>query len=137
DKYEAALAHHNLGDLYMFWSRCAESIAEEEKALAIYEKAVGPKHPDLSYPLENLGACWTELGQPARAIPILERALAIREAADTGDAAGLAQPLMALAVALWKGHGARARARALATRARQAFDKAGDIGPQEIPAVDK
>ena len=46
-----------------------------------HEAAYGPDHPDVAIRLNNLAAILRDLGQPAEARPLAERALAIAEAA--------------------------------------------------------
>jgi tetratricopeptide (TPR) repeat protein len=49
-----------------------------ERAVATYEQAIGPSHPDTATALFNLGLLLQELGDPGGARPLLERALVIR-----------------------------------------------------------
>jgi len=51
-----------------------------ERALAIEEAAYGPDHPDVGIRLNNLAQVLQDLGDPAGARPLQERALAITEA---------------------------------------------------------
>src|SRR5258708_4150570 len=48
-----------------------------ERALAIDEAAYGPDHPHVATRLNNLAGILRDLGQPAAARPLQERALAI------------------------------------------------------------
>jgi tetratricopeptide (TPR) repeat protein len=50
-----------------------------ERALAIWEKVLGPEHPDKALSLNNLGYLLDSMGDSAGARPYYERALAIRE----------------------------------------------------------
>ncbi len=50
-----------------------------KRALAIYEKTLGPDHPNTALSLNNLGALLRAMGDLAGARPFYERALAIRE----------------------------------------------------------
>jgi Tfp pilus assembly protein PilF len=52
-----------------------------ERALAIREKALGPKHPDTATSLNNLAYLHAGQGDFAAARPLFERALAIKESA--------------------------------------------------------
>src|SRR5262249_47066835 len=52
-----------------------------ERALAIYEKALGPEHPDAATSLNNLALVLRDQGDLAAARPLNERALAIKEKA--------------------------------------------------------
>ena len=50
-----------------------------ERALAIRERALGTKHPDVAISLNNLAVFYGEEGQYAEAEPLFRRALAIQE----------------------------------------------------------
>jgi len=50
-----------------------------QRALAIREEVLGPKHPDTAQSLNNLAALYHEQGKYEQAEPLFERALAIRE----------------------------------------------------------
>ena len=50
-----------------------------QRALAIFEKVLGPEHPNTALSLNNLGLLLRAMGQLAAARPYYERALAIRE----------------------------------------------------------
>ncbi|MGZ3458885.1 MAG: CHAT domain-containing protein, partial [Archangium sp.] len=52
-----------------------------ERALAIWEAALGKNHPDVARTLNNLALLYANQGNYARAEPLYERALAIYEAA--------------------------------------------------------
>ena len=52
-----------------------------ERALAIWEKALGPGHPDVATSLNNLAVLYDAQGAYERALPLYERALAILEKA--------------------------------------------------------
>lgn len=43
--------------------------------MRILEASYGPSHPTVAFPLTNLGALWSDLGEPAKAREVLERAL--------------------------------------------------------------
>jgi Tetratricopeptide repeat len=49
--------------------------------LAIREKALGPEHPDTATSLTNLAVLLNDQGDLAAALPLYERALAIRSKA--------------------------------------------------------
>ena len=59
----------------------AEARTLFERALAIWEKELGPDHPDTASSLNNLGYLLQAQGDLAGARPLYERALAIREKA--------------------------------------------------------
>jgi Tfp pilus assembly protein PilF len=57
----------------------AEARTLSERALAIYEKTLGPDHPNTASTLNNLGGLLEEQGDLAGARPYFERAVAICE----------------------------------------------------------
>ncbi|HKQ78967.1 MAG TPA: CHAT domain-containing tetratricopeptide repeat protein [Blastocatellia bacterium] len=57
----------------------AEAIFLAERAAEIWEKALGPEHPEFSVMLENLVALYNNKGDYAKAAPLFQRLLAIRE----------------------------------------------------------
>jgi tetratricopeptide (TPR) repeat protein len=52
-----------------------------KQALSIDEKALGPEHPDLAYPLNDLAKLYTEQRRYEEAEPLYQRALHIWEQA--------------------------------------------------------
>ena len=50
-----------------------------KRSLAIYEKALGPDHPDVALSLNNLAELYRTQGRDADAEPLIKRSLAIRE----------------------------------------------------------
>jgi len=50
-------------------------------ALAIYEKTLGPEHPEVAKDLVNLGNAFCDQDQHSEAVPLYLRALAIDQAA--------------------------------------------------------
>ena len=63
-------------------ARLAEARPLHERALAITEAAYGPDHPTVATRLNSLALTLRDLGEPGRARPLLERALAIRRKVD-------------------------------------------------------
>jgi tetratricopeptide (TPR) repeat protein len=59
----------------------AEAIQLAERALAIWEKALGPEHPNVANSLNNLALVYYNKGDYAKAEPLYQRALAIWEKA--------------------------------------------------------
>jgi CHAT domain-containing protein len=83
--------------------------------LAIYEKALGPDHPDVALSLNNLGYLYNEQGRYAEAEPLYQRSLAIREKALGRDHPYVAQSLNNLAE-LYRNQGRYADAEPLSRR---------------------
>jgi tetratricopeptide (TPR) repeat protein len=70
---------NNLATLYEKQDRHADSEPLFKRSLAIYEKALGPKHPAVATLLNNLGQVDKVEGRDADAEPLYQRAVAIRE----------------------------------------------------------
>ncbi len=105
-----------------------EARAELDRALVIHEKALGKDHPDLTYPLVALGDLMLAQGQPAEALPFLERAQKL-----TPEGNIRAEVRFALARALWGAkRSERPRAVALATEARDYWQRLGHAPRQEM-----
>ena len=65
--------------MYGKQGRYAEAEPLFKRSLAIWEKALGPEHPDVATSLSNLGVLIGMQGRYADAEPLLKRSLAIRE----------------------------------------------------------
>ena len=102
----------------------AEAMTRYQRALEIFEKALGRDHPFVAFPLTGMGKSLIATGDPATALPHLERALALRTA-HPGAEADLAVTEFQLARALWEDKGVRARARQLAERSLTRLTAAG------------
>ncbi len=63
------------GDLAMRRGRCDEAIADHTRAIAVLDKMNDPTFYGLLHPLTGKGSCLVQMGRPADAIPVLERAL--------------------------------------------------------------
>ena len=76
-----AASLNNLAELYKAQGKYAESEPLYKRALAIWEKALGPGHPGLATSLNNLADLYRLQGKYTKAEPLHKRALAIREKA--------------------------------------------------------
>jgi hypothetical protein len=90
------------------------------RALAVFEKTLGPDHPFVGQSQTNLARTLIELGRPEEALPLAETAWTRRQGDEVppelrGDTA------FVLAQALWETKKDRARARSLAERAAADF----------------
>ncbi|MBE2225044.1 MAG: tetratricopeptide repeat protein [Anaerolineae bacterium] len=81
--YAASL--NTLGALLQAMGNLSEARPFFERALSIYEKALGPDHPDTATSLNNLGYLLQDMGNLSEARPFFERALAILEQALGAD----------------------------------------------------
>jgi tetratricopeptide (TPR) repeat protein len=104
----------------------AEAVPLAQQALAIYEKALGPDHPDVAQALNNLATLYYNQGRTAEAEPLYKRSLAIREKALGPDHPDVAQALNNLAL-LYKQQGRYAEAEPLHKRSLAIREKA--LGP--------
>jgi tetratricopeptide (TPR) repeat protein len=102
-----------------------------DAAIAVFDEAIGlndelqaPDHPGNAYPLVGKGKALVEMGRPADALPLLERALKLREGAAT-EPAEMYLTCFTLALALWDSDTDRPRAIELAQRAKEAYAKTG------------
>ena len=71
----AALNRHVI-QLYR-QGRYAEAISFGERALAIYERSLGPDHPETATSLNNLAVLYSATARPHDALPLMEQALSI------------------------------------------------------------
>jgi tetratricopeptide (TPR) repeat protein len=78
----------------------AEARAAFERALVVYEQALGPGHPYVATAVNNLGLVLIDLGDLAGAKVALERALTIDEAAFDPDHPNVARDVNSLGLVL-------------------------------------
>ena len=76
-----AMSLNNLALLYEDQGKNAEAGPLHERALVIYEKALGPEHPLVATSLNNLAELYRTQGKYAEAEPLYQRSLAIAEKA--------------------------------------------------------
>jgi serine/threonine protein kinase len=120
-----------LAELLRSEGRYEEAVEQSRRALELKVKAIGPDHPDVSYSLCGLAQGYLQLKQPARALPLFERALKLRGE----DPVKRAEPLFGMAQALWAMGRDRSRARAMAETAHTTYLSSGDIGEAERVAA--
>jgi tetratricopeptide (TPR) repeat protein len=113
----------NLGEIACAEKRFGDAREKCGRALALAEKAGDKKDPDLAYYLTCLGRAELGLGNPARALEHLERALALRTGSHPPPLE-LAATRLNLARALFSTGGDRARALDLVKQARDAHRNA-------------
>ena len=104
-----ALADARLGD-YVNAQR------KQSKAVSTFSRVGGPNHPYVAGALTKLATVYLEQGQPSKALPLLERALVIREKTLGLEHRDVARTLVDLASALMQS-GRPVRAQQLAQRA--------------------
>ena len=74
-----ATSLNNLALLYDNQGKYAEAEPLYQRSLAIWEKALGPEHPNVAASLNNLAFLYNNQGKYAEAEPLHKRALAIME----------------------------------------------------------
>jgi tetratricopeptide (TPR) repeat protein len=92
-----------------------------QRALRIWEESLGPKHPEVAYPLNNLANLYYNQGKDAEAERLYERALRIWEASLGRDHPEVAYPLNGLAT-LYQAQGKYEEAEGLYERALRIWE---------------
>jgi len=123
-----------MGDSLADARRWREALPLYQRAAGTLQKALGPDHPDVAAAVAGQGSCYLGLGQAARAIAPLERAVAVPE--DRAAPQMLAVWRFNLARALQETGRDRSRAIALARSARAALAAAGPGSAEELARVD-
>ena len=95
---------------------------EQTRVATIHARVGGPNHPFVAIALSELAAVYLEQGLQSRALPLLNRALAIREKALGPQHRDVARTLVDLATTLMQ-TGQVARAQPLATRALRIWER--------------
>jgi tetratricopeptide (TPR) repeat protein len=111
--------------------------ADFAQALEILEAKLGPQHADLAFPLKGLGLTQLRASRPRDALPPLERALALTEAAPGADPQELAEIRWALARALRAVGREPTRARALAEAAATGYRGLGNEWKDRVREIER
>ena len=106
--------------------RYSEAMPSAERVLAIFEKALGPNHPNVAQSLNNLALLHKMQGDYAKAEPLYQRALAVYEKSLGPDHPDVANSLNNLA-ALYEIKGDYAKAEPLYLRSLAIYEKS--LGP--------
>ena len=85
-----AISLNNLAELHRQWGSFAEAAPLYERATAIQEAALGPKHPSLAVTLANRGKLEAALGNASEADALYQQALEIQSTSLGPDHPGLA-----------------------------------------------
>jgi tetratricopeptide (TPR) repeat protein/tRNA A-37 threonylcarbamoyl transferase component Bud32 len=117
--FEVAIPLHNIAEVHLSQGRYREALSEFMAALATVMRKAST-HPYVPRHATGVGEAYLGLGEPARAVVFLEKALAALQS-QPSDAAELARTRFALARALWDLRRDRSRARGLAESARDSF----------------
>jgi serine/threonine-protein kinase len=133
DSLEIAATNINLGEARRAQGSLDAAEAAYNRARDIMTKKLGESHPMLAHVWNGLGQVELARGHTDLALPLLERAVAMREH-DHGDATDLAESRFALARALPASD--HARAIQLATAARDGYRTAGAGYATRLAAVE-
>ena len=95
------------------------------RAIAVRERALGPEHPDLAIPIDNLARLYADTGRPAEAELLFQRTLAIREQALGPEHPAVAESLGCLGL-FYRGEGRSAEALPLFERALATYERTPD-----------
>ena len=76
---------NNLASLYDAQGKYAQAEPLYQRSLAIYEKALGPDHPDVATVLENYSLLLRKIGREAETTEMSSRAAAIRAKHTSGS----------------------------------------------------
>jgi tetratricopeptide (TPR) repeat protein len=79
EEKDTAVVLNNLALLLLTTNRLGEGEPLMKRALAIWEKTLGPEHPNVATGVNNLAELYRAQGQYAQAEPLYRRALAIDE----------------------------------------------------------
>jgi tetratricopeptide (TPR) repeat protein len=119
---ELAICLSNAGEMLNALHRFEDARRSFERAYSIWEREFGADNVNLGYALTGIGVSLLAEGKSNDALPPLERAFRIRAAHEPATSR-LAETSFALARALWESNRDRARARTMAERARQDYEK--------------
>ena len=126
--HEVASDLGRLALLYRTQGKAPHAVPLYMTALAIYEKTLGPDHPEVAKDLVNLGNAFCDQNQHAEAVPLYLRALAIDQAALGDDHPEVAMDLSNLGI-VYRVQGRRDEAIALFQRAHAIM--AAALGPDD------
>lgn len=123
----AALQQRDAGNI-------TAAIADQQQALALRERVLGPGHPDVASTLTSLAELYAVNDDYAAAAPLLERALSIREAAFGPNQPQIAESCSNLAL-LYAAQGRYAEAEPLYQRAMRILEGAAGEHNQALAVV--
>jgi tetratricopeptide (TPR) repeat protein len=126
--HEVASDLGRLALLYRTQGKAPHAVPLYMTALAIYEKTLGPDHPEVAKDLVNLGNAFCDQNQHSEAVPLYLRALAIDQAALGDDHPEVAMDLSNLGI-VYRVQGRRDEAIALFQRAHTIMCDA--LGPED------
>jgi tetratricopeptide (TPR) repeat protein len=126
ESIDAACLLSNVDNYLYARGEYARARPYSERALAIWEKALGPEHPSTATSLNNLAGLYQSQGDYTAALPIYERALAIREKALGPEHPHTTASLNNLA-SLYRSQGDYAAALPLYERALGKTEEASDL----------
>jgi tetratricopeptide (TPR) repeat protein len=118
------MSHNNLAIVAAALGDFAAAEAEHRRTLALREQLFDDDHPDVAMSRSGLAAALLSLHRPEEALPLAERAWAVRQREGI-PAEQRAETAYFLARALVETGGDRARVRELVAISAEAYDRAG------------
>jgi tetratricopeptide (TPR) repeat protein len=131
---ESGISRLNLAEAQRVHGDLDAAAATYEKSRAILAAKLGEDHPVLAHVWNGIGQLELARGHADAALPLLERAVAMRE--KDGEAPDLAESRFALAKALVAAGGDKVRATQLATAARDAYRTSGPGFAKQADEID-
>jgi tetratricopeptide (TPR) repeat protein len=117
-------------------ARYDEALAVQKEALRIREATHGPDHPDVAYTLCGTAEVLVAMGRAKEAVPLAERAVALREKIEVTPGV-MAVAYYIAAQARWEANDDRERAIELAQKAYRAHGKATTGDPDRQADIAK
>ena len=136
DDPTTALARIGHGQALRAALRLEEALAEQRAAVAVLERVADQRDPQLGSALHELGVTLATQKEPAEALPLLERALALRTKVGVGPAE-VAATRFAVAQALVGMRQEHQRARELALLARAEYARAEGRHAATLGEIDR
>ena len=133
DHPQIAISLLNLSSLEKQAGDYEAALQASQRAGEILTAAYGTDHPLYAYAANNIGVFLMETGQPAQGVVLLEKALAIRTAADT-DPVLIAVTRYNLGRAQWEA-GQRELGRRSVTDAQKELIAIGEMGEEDLAAA--
>ncbi|KAJ5642527.1 hypothetical protein N7490_006527 [Penicillium lividum] len=124
---------HGLGNLYSDQGKLKEAEEMYQRALAGYEKALGPDHTSTLDTVNNLGSLYSDQGKPKEAEEMYQRALAGYEKALGPDHTSTLNTVNNLGL-LYSDQGKLKEAEEMYQRALAGYEKA--LGPDHTSTLD-
>ena len=125
DHPETALQLENRAELLNSAGRFSEADGLGRRALAIWQREIGPEHPAVASALTIIGRSSLGMGNAREAITTLDRAYSIRQSLDP-EPSRVAETGFLLAQAMWSKRASRQDAMTIALEAKKNYAEASN-----------